>query len=813
MNAANDAPTISSITAQSTNEDTALIINFTVADVDSVLSCATSMSASSSNSALIATGSIVFSGTAPNCVATVTPAADQNAVLNLTFRVSDSQPLFTDQTFSVTVNAVNDTPTITGIAAQSLKTDSSVVVNYNIADVDNVLDCSSSVAVVSGTVGILPNADIIKGGTAPNCSLTITPSLNVAGVSSVSVTVSDSVLTANTTFNVTLVNVTSVLVSPSTSNLAVAGALQLSATANYSYASSAAITASALVNWNSSNAAITTVNNTSSKGLSTGVAVGSANISVAYKALTSNNSAISVISATSVSVSTGAVSGGIGSQAFVSATAQNASSSFDITTSGVWSTSNSAVVTVSNGVISYLSAGSAVVTVTYAGLSANVNVTVLNKSLVSIAVTAFGGGSSLPLNGTIKMIATATYSDASTEVVTNSAVWSSTNTSVLTVSNTLPNIGRATGVAAGTSTLTATVGSISGNLLMTVNSVTLSSIAITPYDPLVASGASYGLRATGTYSDASTSDITDLVTWASSNTSASTISNVAGSKGVATTLTFTGYLTTNITAVLSSVTGTTPFGVNGATISSIIITPSVTITPNQTYQLKAYANLSDGGVIDITEFAIWSSGTLANVSVSNSSGSKGLVTGIANGSSTITSQFNGVSGTRVVTVAGSSSLTEVGVGLTGVYYTWTGGAPPASPFLLANKKGQRIDARINFAWASGNAPMGVGNLFSVRWTGFYKAVSTTNYFCTNSDDGVRVWINGVQIINNWTEHGPTWDCSANVSLTVGTKYSVVMEYYENGGGSEAHLTRSSVSAADAQNTTTRAVPQVDLYHE
>jgi hypothetical protein len=56
-----------------------------------------------------------------------------------------------------------------------------------------------------------------------------------------------------------------------------------------------------------------------------------------------------------------------------------------------------------------------------------------------------------------------------------------------------------------------------------------------------------------------------------------------------------------------------------------------------------------------------------------------------------------------------------------------------------------------------------------------------------------------------------WDCTANIPLVVGTKYSIVIEYYENGGGSEAHFTRSSVSAADAQNAATRAIPQVDLY--
>jgi hypothetical protein len=329
----------------------------------------------------------------------------------------------------------------------------------------------------------------------------------------------------------------------------------------------------------------------------------------------------------------------------------------------------------------------------------------------------------------------------------------------------------------------------------------------------VTSNGSYSLRAIATYSDASTSDVTDLATWASSNSAAATVSNAAGSKGVATTPNVAGYATTNITATLNSVVGTTPFGVNGSTISNILVTPIVTITPTSTYQLRAYANLADGGTVDLTSFAVWSSSSVNNVTVSNSVGSKGLVTGIANGTSTITATFNSVNGTRTVSVAGSSSLTEVGTGLLGTYYTWTGSPPPAAPFVLANQKGQRIDARINYSWGAGTAPMGVGDQFAVRWTGFYKAISATNYFCTNSDDGVRVWINGVQVINNWTEHGPTWDCTANIALTVGTKYAVVIEYYENGGGSQIHFTRSSTSAADAQNTTTRAIPQNDLFHQ
>lgn len=811
VNAVNDAPTISNISNQTTNEDTAVVVNFTVGDVDSTLNCSSSMSASTSTPALVPVSGIVFGGTAPNCFATVTPEADQNGSVNLTFRVSDSEPLHADQTFTLTVNAVNDAPIISNISNQSVKSDASININYTISDIDTALNCAAAITVSSANASVLPNADIAKSGTAPNCTLSITPSLNAAGTSTVTVTISDGVITANDTFDIAVINVTSLSVLPSSLTLAASATSQLSATASYSDSSTQIVTTSGGANWSSSNAAVAAVNNAGSKGLVTAVAAGSTNVSATYKGVTSNNSAITVISATSVTVSVGAVSGGVGSQRFISATAQNSSSTFDVTNTAAWSSSNSSVASVSNGVITFNSAGSVVVTVTYAGLSATVNVTVQSKSLVSIAVT--GGASGVSVNGTRDLVATATYSDSSTENVTNSVVWSSTNTSVISVSNTLPNFGRITGLAAGSSNIMATIGSISGSQLVNVNSVTLSSIAVTPNDALVTSNGSYSLRAIATYSDTSTSDVTDLVTWASSNSAAATISNAANTKGVATTPNVAGYATTTITATLNAVVGTTPFGVNGSTILNILVTPIVTITPSSTYQLRAYANLSDGGTVDLTSFVVWTSSSVSNVTVSNSIGSKGLVTGIANGTSTITATFNASSGNRAVTVAGSSSLTEVGTGLLGSYYTWTGTPPPTAPFVPANQKGQRIDSRINFAWGAGNAPMGVGNQFAVRWTGFYKAISANNYFCTNSDDGVRVWINGVQVINNWTEHGPTWDCTANIALTAGTKYTIVIEYYENGGGSEMHFTRSSTSAADAQNTTTRVIPQNDLFHQ
>ena len=93
----------------------------------------------------------------------------------------------------------------------------------------------------------------------------------------------------------------------------------------------------------------------------------------------------------------------------------------------------------------------------------------------------------------------------------------------------------------------------------------------------------------------------------------------------------------------------------------------------------------------------------------------------------------------------------------------------------------RIDPAVDFAWGSGSPAASIGaDTFSARWTGQVEPQFTGTYtFYTVSDDGVRLWVNGQQIINNWTDHGTT-ENSGTIALTAGQRYDIRMEYYENG---------------------------------
>ena len=139
----------------------------------------------------------------------------------------------------------------------------------------------------------------------------------------------------------------------------------------------------------------------------------------------------------------------------------------------------------------------------------------------------------------------------------------------------------------------------------------------------------------------------------------------------------------------------------------------------------------------------------------------------------------------------------------------TGGGVRAEYFRgtdLSNHVLTRIDPQINFDWPQGTAPdsaVGTGP-FSVRWTGEIEAAFTETYiFYTNSADGVRLWVDGRQLVDNWTDHDTT-ENSGRIDLIGGNVYSLQMEYYESGNGAVAELLWSSPS------TPKQIVPQAAL---
>ena len=118
----------------------------------------------------------------------------------------------------------------------------------------------------------------------------------------------------------------------------------------------------------------------------------------------------------------------------------------------------------------------------------------------------------------------------------------------------------------------------------------------------------------------------------------------------------------------------------------------------------------------------------------------------------------------------------------------------------------RTDTQINFNWGDPGGPdpaVGDDN-FSARWTGEVEAAFTETYtFYATGDDGVRLWVDGQQLVDGWVNQGAT-EYSGKIDLVAGQTYSLIMEYYENTGGTTAELRWSSPS------TPKQLIPQAAL---
>ncbi len=108
---------------------------------------------------------------------------------------------------------------------------------------------------------------------------------------------------------------------------------------------------------------------------------------------------------------------------------------------------------------------------------------------------------------------------------------------------------------------------------------------------------------------------------------------------------------------------------------------------------------------------------------------------------------------------------------------------------------ERMDPTVDFSWGDGSPEPGIVNIdnFTVRWIGEIEVPASGTYtFHTQSDDGIRLWVNNEQLIDNWTDHGNTHD-SGDITLTAGQRYEIRLEFYENGGGAVCELSWSAPS--------------------
>ena len=353
----------------------------------------------------------------------------------------------------------------------------------------------------------------------------------------------------------------------------------------------------------------------------------------------------------------------------------------DLTSAANWLSATQSVATINvSGLATAVAAGTSSISASSAGITGTTTLTVTAVPLVSIAVTP--PTASVAPNGQQAFTAIGTYADQSTKNITTSVTWSAS------VGASINPAGLAIGITPNTtSTIMATLGSISGTATLTITNP-LVSIAVTPPTASIAVPFTQSFTATGTYADNSTSVITSTVTWASSAPLIATISNSLGTQGLATAI---APGTTAITATLGSVTSpSATLTVTNATLVSIAVTPAVASIPlgNQ-QQFMATGTFSDSSKQDITSTVTWTSSDTTKVTIVGS----GLATGVAVTSSavTITATKGAVSGTAtlsvttptLVSITVTPSTTTLAQG-TSIQYTATGKRTNGSTLNITN---------------------------------------------------------------------------------------------------------------------------------
>ena len=502
--------------------------------------------------------------------------------------------------------------TATGMYSDATTTDLSAMVTWS--------SSATTVATVSAT-GLLEGLKV--GGTT--------------------ITATYGAVSGTATATVTAAVLTAIQVTPTNQSLALGTKRQLTATGMFSDATTQDLTAQ--VTWTSDSDHVTVT----AGGLATAATLGSATIKAAKGAISGTTMVTAtpaVLASIAITPPASSVARGRTLQLTATGTFSDTTTQ-DLTAQVTWASATTANATISTtGVVQAANLGTSMITATLGPVTGSTLLTVTAAALDSIAVTPTNP--SVAKGRTKQFTATGTFSDATTQNLTTQVTWATSDIAVATISNAIGSQGIATTLSPGTTTISATLGTVSGSTILTVTDAILVSIQLAPVNPSVALGRTQQFFATGTFSDTTTQDLTTQVTWVSADETISKISNAAGSQGFATTL---AVGSTTITATLDGIPGSTTLTVTSAALDSIAVTPAdSSVAKGRTQQFTAVGTFSDLTTQDLTLQVTWSSTGTAVAQISNAAGSQGLATALGVGSTTINATLTGVTGSTKLTV-------------------------------------------------------------------------------------------------------------------------------------------------------------------
>ncbi len=473
-----------------------------------------------------------------------------------------------------------------------------------------------------------------------------------AGIGSTAVSATRDGVTGSTGFTVTEAALVSIQVTPSHPSAPTGTTLQLTATGVYSDHTTQDLTRQ--VAWNSSDPSMASVSNApGSRGLAAALAVGAAGVSASFDGVTGSTD-LTVTEAALVSIQITPANPSLARGTTLQLTATGTytdDTTRDLTKDVTWGATDPSVASVSNadgsdGLATALAVGPTTVSAALGTVTGTTTLEVTAAALVSIDISP--AAPSLAKGTTLQLTATGAYTDGSTQNITKQATWNVSDPSVASVSNAAGTNGLATALAVGSATVSATLGPVCGTTTLGVTAAVLVSIVVDPHDAATVVGVTRQFIASGVYSDSTVQDLTQQVTWSSSNKKAASVSNAAGSRGLATPAKVGS---TAISATLGALWGSTTLTVSNASLVSITVKPDLpSLQVGKTLQFTATGHYSNGMALDITKAATWKSSSTKVAKISNAKTDRGLATGVKKGKATVTATLSKQSGTAVLAV-------------------------------------------------------------------------------------------------------------------------------------------------------------------
>ncbi len=306
----------------------------------------------------------------------------------------------------------------------------------------------------------------------------------------------------------------------------------------------------------------------------------------------------------------------------------------EATETSVYSSSNIAIAIVSvTGLVQGLSVGSTFITVSNSGLTREVPVEVTEAIMDSISTSV--QEIELPKGRTELVTVTANMSDGTVVDITTLATLSINDPEIATISG-----NRITLAKVGSATVTVSYNSLTAVITVIVLDPVIDSIASDAGATTLPIGHQRQLIITATKSDGSTENLTNFVTYNSTDYAVLNVSNIGliSAVGEGTAAIIVNYEDKQITI---------PMAVTPAIIDEVTVTiDKSTIVAGTFAQLVVRCKYSDGRISDITREALYNSSSVSITTISNT----GVVKGVATGNATITATYNNVSGTIPIVV-------------------------------------------------------------------------------------------------------------------------------------------------------------------